>query len=115
MVKAFDKPVHSWREIAAEAKKETDPKKLIELVETLCEALETIRLNGVSAIFPKRAVNLPLPEHSAFATGEQTAQACAKATVDFRQSIQAIQTVVRTIRLPLPKISSVARLPRKIV
>jgi hypothetical protein len=37
------------------------------------------------------------------------------ATVDFRQSIQAIQTVVRTIRLPLPKISSVARLPRKIV
>jgi hypothetical protein len=44
MVKAFDKPVHSWREIAAEAKKETDLKKLIELVETLCEALETIRL-----------------------------------------------------------------------
>ena len=44
MLKAFDKPVHSWREIAAEAKKETDPKKLIELVETLCEALETIRL-----------------------------------------------------------------------
>ncbi len=41
---AFDKPVHSWREIAAEAKKETDPKKLNELVETLCEALETIRL-----------------------------------------------------------------------
>jgi hypothetical protein len=40
----FDKPVHSWREIAADAKKETDPKKLIELVETLCEALETIRL-----------------------------------------------------------------------
>jgi len=45
MLKAFDKPVHSWREIAAEAKKETDPKKLIELVETLCEALETIRLD----------------------------------------------------------------------
>jgi hypothetical protein len=44
MLWAFDKPVHSWREIAAEAKKETDPKKLIELVETLCEALETIRL-----------------------------------------------------------------------
>jgi hypothetical protein len=41
---AFDKPVHSWREIAAEAKKETDLKKLIELVERLCEALETIRL-----------------------------------------------------------------------
>jgi hypothetical protein len=44
MLWVFDKPVHSWREIAAEAKKETDPKKLIELVETLCEALETIRL-----------------------------------------------------------------------
>ncbi|MBZ5617062.1 MAG: hypothetical protein LAO23_23950 [Acidobacteriia bacterium] len=44
MLWAFDKPVHSWREIAAEAKKETAPKKLIELVETLCEALETIRL-----------------------------------------------------------------------
>lgn len=41
---ASDKPVYSWREIAAEAKKETDPEKLIELVETLCEALETIRL-----------------------------------------------------------------------
>lgn len=45
MLWALDKPVHSWREIAAEAKKETDPKKLIELVETLCEALETIRLD----------------------------------------------------------------------
>jgi len=45
MLWAFDKPVHSWREVAAEAKKETDPKKLIELVETLCEALETIRLD----------------------------------------------------------------------
>jgi hypothetical protein len=44
MLKVFDRPVHSWREIAAEAKMETDPKKLIELVETLCEALETIRL-----------------------------------------------------------------------
>jgi hypothetical protein len=44
MVWAFDKPVHSWWEIAAEAKKETDPKKLLELVETLCGALETIRL-----------------------------------------------------------------------
>ena len=38
------KPVRSWREISAEAKKETDPKKLIELVERLCEALETIRI-----------------------------------------------------------------------
>ncbi len=37
-------PVLSWREIGAEAKEETDPKKLIELVETLCEALETLRL-----------------------------------------------------------------------
>jgi hypothetical protein len=46
MLSAFAKPVHScsWRKIAAEAKKETDPKKLIELIETLCEALETIRL-----------------------------------------------------------------------
>jgi hypothetical protein len=44
MLWAFDKPVHSWRGIVAEAKKETDPKKLIELVEKLCEALETIRL-----------------------------------------------------------------------
>jgi hypothetical protein len=43
MLSAVTKPVHSWRKIAAEAKKETDPKKLIELVETLCEALETIR------------------------------------------------------------------------
>lgn len=44
MSRAFGKPVQSWREVAAEAKKETDPKKLIELVEKLCEALETIRL-----------------------------------------------------------------------
>ncbi len=44
MSSSFVKPVQSWREIAAEAKKETDPKKLIELVEMLCEALETIRL-----------------------------------------------------------------------
>jgi hypothetical protein len=44
MLRAFGKPVQSWREVAAEAKKETDPKKLIELVEKLCEALETIRL-----------------------------------------------------------------------
>ena len=44
MLSALDKPVHSWREIAVEAKNETDPKKLIELVERLCEALEKIRL-----------------------------------------------------------------------
>jgi len=54
MLKAFDKPVHSWREIAAEAKKETDPKKLIELVETLCEALETIRLERSLGNVPKK-------------------------------------------------------------
>src|SRR4249920_2976238 len=56
--------------------------------------------------------------HSLTRIGEQNgASLCSRllATVDFRQSIQAIQTVVRTIRLPLPKISSVARLPRKIV
>ena len=44
MLWADRKTVQSWREIAAEATKETDPKKLIALVETLCEALETIRL-----------------------------------------------------------------------
>ena len=44
MLWADRKPVQSWREIAAEATKETDHKKLIALVETLCEALETIRL-----------------------------------------------------------------------
>jgi hypothetical protein len=38
------KTVQSWREIAAEAAKETDPKELLALVKTLCEALETIRL-----------------------------------------------------------------------
>ena len=41
---ADGKPVQSWHDIAAEAAKETDPKKLVALVETLCEALETIRL-----------------------------------------------------------------------
>jgi hypothetical protein len=44
MLWADGKPVQSWREIAAEAAKETDPKKLVALVETLCKALETIRL-----------------------------------------------------------------------
>jgi hypothetical protein len=53
MLKAFDKPVHSWREIAAEAKKETDLKTLIELVETLCEALETIRLERSLGNLPR--------------------------------------------------------------
>jgi hypothetical protein len=44
MLRAFSKLDESWLEVAAEAKKETDPKKLIELVETLCKALETIRV-----------------------------------------------------------------------
>jgi hypothetical protein len=44
MSRVHGKPVRSWREIAAEAAKETDPKKLVGLVEILCEALETIRL-----------------------------------------------------------------------
>jgi hypothetical protein len=44
MLWANGKPVQSWREIAAEAAKETDPKKLVGLVEALREALETIRL-----------------------------------------------------------------------
>jgi len=43
MMWIFGKPLRSWREIAAEAKKETDPKKLIELVQELCAALEAIR------------------------------------------------------------------------
>lgn len=50
---AFDKPVHSWLEIAAEAKKETDRNKLIELVEQLCDALETIRLERSLGISQK--------------------------------------------------------------
>ena len=54
MLWVFDKPVHSWREIAADAKKETDPKKLIELVETLCEALETIRLERSLGNLPSK-------------------------------------------------------------
>jgi hypothetical protein len=44
MAWADGKPVQSWLDIAAEAAKETDPKKLVALVDTLCEALETIRL-----------------------------------------------------------------------
>jgi hypothetical protein len=44
MLQANRKPVQSWREIAADAAKETDPKKLVEIIEKLCEALETIRL-----------------------------------------------------------------------
>jgi len=43
----------SWLEIAAQAKKETDPKKLIELIQTLCEALEQIRLERARKLPPK--------------------------------------------------------------
>jgi len=41
----------SWLKIAEQAKKETDPQKLIEVIQRLCEALEQIRL--------ERAGNLP--------------------------------------------------------
>ena len=44
MLQADGKPVQSWLEIAAEARNETDPRKLIELIEQLCQALERIRL-----------------------------------------------------------------------
>jgi hypothetical protein len=44
MLGANGKPVQSWREVAAEAAKETDHKKLVEIVGKLCEALETVRL-----------------------------------------------------------------------
>ena len=37
-------PAESWLIIAEQAKKETDPQELIELIQTLCEALEQIRL-----------------------------------------------------------------------
>ena len=60
MVRADRKPVQSWREIAAEAAKETDPKKLVALVETLCEALETIRLER--GVLGNPLLNPPLPE-----------------------------------------------------
>ncbi len=43
----------SWLEIAAQAKKESDPKKLIELIQTLCEALEQIRLERAGKLTPK--------------------------------------------------------------
>jgi len=48
-------PAGSWPEIAAQAKKETDPKKLIELIQTLCEALEQIRLERARKLPPKSA------------------------------------------------------------
>jgi len=54
MLWTFGKPVQSWREIAAEAKKETDPQKLIELVEELCTALDAIRQERNLANLPKK-------------------------------------------------------------
>jgi hypothetical protein len=45
----------SWLRVAAQAKKETDPNKLIELVQILCEALEQIRLERVARLPPKSA------------------------------------------------------------
>ncbi len=48
-------PPESWLEIAAQAKKETDPKKLIELIQTLCEALERIRLERAGKLPPSAA------------------------------------------------------------
>jgi hypothetical protein len=48
-------PAGSWLEIAAQAKKETDPKRLIELIQTLCEALEQIRLERARKPPPKSA------------------------------------------------------------
>jgi len=55
MPKADPHPAESWLEIAAKAKKETDPKKLIELIQTLCEALEQIRLERAGKLPPKSA------------------------------------------------------------
>jgi hypothetical protein len=43
----------SWLEIAAQAKKETDPKKLIKIIQTLCEVLEQIRLERAGKLPPK--------------------------------------------------------------
>ena len=48
-------PAESWLEIAAQAKKETDPKRLIELIQALCEALEKIRLERAGTLPPKSA------------------------------------------------------------
>jgi hypothetical protein len=54
MLWADGKPVQSWQDIAAEAAKETDPKKLVALVETLCRALETIRLERSLGNLPSK-------------------------------------------------------------
>jgi len=53
MPEAGPHPAESWLEIGAQAKKETDPKKLIELVQALCEALEQIRLEREGKLPPK--------------------------------------------------------------
>ena len=48
-------PAESWLQIAAQAKKESDPGKLLELVQTLCEALEQIRLERTRKLPSKSA------------------------------------------------------------
>jgi hypothetical protein len=53
MLEANPHPAESWLEIAAQAKKETDPKKLIEIIQTLCEVLEQIRLERAGKLPPK--------------------------------------------------------------
>ena len=48
-------PSECWLDVAAEAKRETDPKKLIKLIQTLCEALEQIRLERAAKLPPRSA------------------------------------------------------------
>jgi len=48
-------PAESWLKIAKQAKKETDPKKLIEVIQRLCEALEQIRLERAGKLLSKAA------------------------------------------------------------
>lgn len=55
MSQADPHPAKSWPEIAAEARKETDPKKLWEIIEKLCDALEQIRLERAGKLPPKSA------------------------------------------------------------
>ena len=47
--------VESWLTIADQAKNEADPQKLIELIQTLCEALERIRLERARTVPSKSA------------------------------------------------------------
>lgn len=56
MLQANRKPFQSWREVAAEAAKETDPRKLVKIIEKLCEDLEAIRL--------ERSLGNPPPKRS---------------------------------------------------